>query len=244
VELREFRAELPSTQTEAVRRAREGAFEGTRVVAGRQTAGRGRNDHRWASPDGNLYVSIVCQAPPERRGILPLAVGACLRSDIESRFRVPTVLKWPNDLLVAGPGGARKLAGILVEVVPSPRLGAAAVVGIGINVSAPLSAYPDELRGKVASLSEFMPSAPPLRDLEQLATGAVERAVRALQTPEGAREIVAECRAALHGVGRTATVDARLTGTIRTVGDEGELWLDTPSGAVAIRSGDVVVEEA
>ncbi|MCI4373188.1 MAG: hypothetical protein L3K02_06050, partial [Thermoplasmata archaeon] len=79
---------------------------------------------------------------------------------------------------------------------------------------------------------------------EELAVEAAASAVSALATTQGAADILAECRSALHGVGQPAMVDATVAGVIRSLGDEGELWLDTPSGAVAIRSGDLVVEEA
>ena len=51
-------------------------------------------------------------------------------------------IKWPNDLMAAGPGDDHelKLAGILSEVVSSPRAVSrfpAVVVGIGINVNWP-----------------------------------------------------------------------------------------------------------
>lgn len=244
MELREFRAELPSTQTEAVRHAREGAAAGARVVARRQSAGRGRGDHGWASPEGNLYLSMIFRAPIENRTLLPLAVGARLRSALERRFQVRSVLKWPNDLLVLGNGPPRKLAGILVDAVPSPTLGVAAVVGMGVNVRAASESYPREVRARVVSLGELMPSPPDLMDVEEVAAAAAASAVASVATPSGAAEILGECRSALHGVGLHATVDATLTGVIRTLGEEGELWLDTPSGAVAIRSGDLVVEEA
>ncbi len=244
MELREFRAELPSTQTEAIRRAREGAPEGTRVVAGRQSAGRGRSDHAWSSPEGNLYLSVILRAPDENRALLPLAVGARLRRALDRRYHVPTVLKWPNDLLVLGGATPRKLAGILVDVLPSPSLGAAAVVGIGLNVGAPLEAYPPEVRGRIVGLSELSSPLPTLIEVEEEVASAAESALAAVATLEGTLAILVECRSALHGVGRPATVDRAMRGIIRTLGDEGELWLDTPSGAVAIRSGDVVVEEA
>ncbi|MCI4373187.1 MAG: biotin--[acetyl-CoA-carboxylase] ligase, partial [Thermoplasmata archaeon] len=156
MELREFRAELPSTQTEAARRAREGAPEGTRIVARRQSAGRGRGSHGWSSPEGNLYLSVVFRAPIKNRALLPLAVGARLRAALEARFGVRSVLKWPNDLLVLGNGAPRKLAGILLDAVPSPNLGIAVVVGIGINVAARSVAYAPEVRLRVVSLSELM----------------------------------------------------------------------------------------
>lgn len=243
MELREFRAELPSTQTEAVRRAREGAPEGTRVVARRQTAGRGRGDHRWVSPEGNLYVSLVLRAPNEHRTLLPLAVGSRLRAALARRYLVQSVLKWPNDLLVLGDRPPRKLAGILVDAVGSPTLGVAAVVGIGVNVNAPPESYPEAVRARVVSLSELTPSPPVLEEVEEVAAEAAASALTAVATMAGVSEILSECRSALHGVGRRATVDATLTGIIRALGEEGELWLDTPSGAVAIRSGDLAVEE-
>src|SRR5712692_810856 len=48
-----------STNDEAKPLARAGAPEGTLVWAGEQTAGRGRRGHTWASPPGNLYLSLI-----------------------------------------------------------------------------------------------------------------------------------------------------------------------------------------
>jgi BirA family transcriptional regulator, biotin operon repressor / biotin---[acetyl-CoA-carboxylase] ligase len=243
VELREFREELPSTQAEAIRRARNGAPEGTRIVARRQSEGRGRDGHRWASPEGNLHFSLILRAPAEHRTLLPLAIGARLRSALERQYQARSVLKWPNDLLVLGKGPPRKLAGILVDAVPSPTLGTAAVVGIGVNVGARAEEYPAELRPRVVSLAELSRSKPPLGEVEELTAAAVESAARDLAGPVGATGILAECRAALYAVGRRATVDSTFSGVIRALGEEGELWLDTPTGPVAVRSGDLVVEE-
>jgi BirA family transcriptional regulator, biotin operon repressor / biotin---[acetyl-CoA-carboxylase] ligase len=244
VELREFRTELPSTQIEGIRRAREGAPEGARIVAARQSAGRGRGDHAWASPAGNLYLSLIVRAPSEHRSLLPLAVGARLRAALAGRYGAVCVLKWPNDLLVLGRGSPRKLSGILVDIVPSPTLDVAAVIGIGVNVSAPPEAYSSDLRARVVSLAEITGTSPDLGEVERVTVAAAESAVAAIGSVRGVNKILAECRAALHGVGRRATVDSTLAGTIRTVGEDGELWLDTPSGAVSIRSGDLVVEDA
>jgi BirA family biotin operon repressor/biotin-[acetyl-CoA-carboxylase] ligase len=244
VELREFRAELPSTQTEAMRRAREGAADGTRVVASRQTAGQGRGAHTWVSPPGNLYLSVIVPSPLARISILSLALGSRLRSALSDRYGVLPVLKWPNDLLVPGPQGARKLIGILVDVVPSPTLGTAAVIGVGVNVAAPPSAYPLELRGRVVSLLELVGTAPELAEVEELVVAAIRSALCALATPDGAAEVLVACRDSLYGVGRRATVDSHLTGIIRGVGEDGELLLSTPSGELAVHAGNLVLEEA
>ena len=145
---REWHPEIASTQDRAVALARAGAPAGTRVVAGRQTQGRGRLDHAWASPAGGLYLSLVLPSPPAHETLLPLALGAHLAREIECRYGVALALKWPNDLLwVEGGAPPRKVAGILVDRVPTPTGTWAAVAGIGINVS-PEASLPPGLAGR------------------------------------------------------------------------------------------------
>src|SRR6185436_17462431 len=65
-------ASLPSTNVEAARRAVEGAAEGLCVVAGEQTAGRGRLNRHWVSPKGvGLYFSTVLR-PRLDQSVWPL----------------------------------------------------------------------------------------------------------------------------------------------------------------------------
>jgi BirA family biotin operon repressor/biotin-[acetyl-CoA-carboxylase] ligase len=118
------------------------------VVAGQQTAGRGRRGHRWFSPPGaGLYVSVVL-APATARvdaaratTLLTLAAGVALVEGVEASTGLSADLKWPNDLLVSG----RKLAGILAEGHADT-----VVLGYGINVLA--TAFPPELRSRATSL--------------------------------------------------------------------------------------------
>jgi len=91
---------------------------GSIVIAEHQTAGRGRQEHRWEAPPGTaLLVSFVLAPNP----LLSLAVGVAAAEACDQGVR----LKWPNDLLLGG----RKVGGILVEASP-----AKAVCGIGINL--------------------------------------------------------------------------------------------------------------
>lgn len=241
---REAYDELPSTQDRAIELARAGAEEGTRVVARRQTEGRGRLDHPWVSPRGGLYLSIVLAAPDSSSLLLPLALGARLLASFRSRYGVPVAIKWPNDLLVLAAGRPpRKLGGILVDRVASPTLGMAAVAGIGLNVTLARAAVPPELVGYVASLGEFVGPVPELPALEAEVSAIALDAARSLRTPDGPASAVRLCREMLYGVGRWATVDGRLRGRIVGLGDDGELWLDAGTGRVAIRAGDLRVEE-
>lgn len=126
---------LGSTNDEAKRLARAGAEAGTLVWAREQTAGRGRRGRAWASPPGNLYLSLVqrpdCTADRAAQlgFVAALAVGDALRPLCD------TACKWPNDVLAGG----RKIAGILLELETGARgVPAFVVVGVGVNlVSAP-----------------------------------------------------------------------------------------------------------
>ena len=124
--------------------AGQGAADGTMVWAQRQTAGRGRLGRRFASPPGNLYVSVVLRpavapaAAPQLSFIAAVALAEAARAVLPARAVVS--VKWPNDVLVDG----RKVAGILLEAATTPA-GALdfVVVGIGVNVTShpPNTAY-------------------------------------------------------------------------------------------------------
>jgi len=241
---REFYDTIASTQDRALELARDGAPEGTRVVARRQARGRGRLERSWESPDGGLYCSVVLPRPSEHAGLLPLTIGARLTSALHERFALPLALKWPNDILVGEPGQPmRKLSGILADEVASPTLGRAVVAGVGVNVRLDRATVPSALRERVASLDEYLSPAPTLDEVETIVVNSAIGAVRWLSSPEGAGPARDLCRKWLYGVGRPVTVDGQPAGTLERLGDEGELWLTTSSDRVSIWAGDVRVEE-
>ena len=141
-----------STNDEALRRARAGAPHGAAVAAVRQTLGRGRRGHVWVSPPGGLYLSVVLRPGVARECLCAIPVAAGLGALDACRALGATTprLKWPNDLVVPGPGGACKLGGILVELCLGSQpggsgtaadgvagVGDAAVCGIGVNLTRP-----------------------------------------------------------------------------------------------------------
>lgn len=126
--------ESPSTNAALAARARAGEPPGLVLVAEHQSAGRGRLDRVWVTPPrAALTFSLLvspAEVPPARWPWLPLLAGLGVVDGVRHATAVETSLKWPNDVL-AGPD---KVAGILVERVERPA-GAAAVVGVGLNVS-------------------------------------------------------------------------------------------------------------
>ncbi|SEM04304.1 biotin--[acetyl-CoA-carboxylase] ligase [Nonomuraea pusilla] len=118
-----------STNADLARAAREGAPEGTVLVAESQEAGRGRLGRTWSAPPrSGLTFSILLRpsVPVAAQGWLSLLYGVAAASAVRRLAEVDVRLKWPNDLLV----GERKIAGILAE-----RADDAVVIGMGLNVS-------------------------------------------------------------------------------------------------------------
>ncbi|HIE54675.1 MAG TPA: biotin--[acetyl-CoA-carboxylase] ligase, partial [Chromatiaceae bacterium] len=101
-----------STQDIADLLARQGAGEGTVVLAEEMTMGRGRLGRRWFARPGGLWFTIILR-PEHVRGLhlLSLALGLSVVRALESLLGLRTGLKWPNDVLYSG----KKLAGVLVE---------------------------------------------------------------------------------------------------------------------------------
>jgi len=122
-------AALPSTMDAARTSARDGAPDGTVVVARQQTQGRGRHGRDWFSPEGNLHASILLRPglSPARLSELGFVVALAAADAVDAVLqRGRARLKWPNDVLLDG----AKIAGILVEIVEDN----AAIIGIGLNI--------------------------------------------------------------------------------------------------------------
>ena len=139
-----FYSSIGSTNDAAASLASEGAV----VIAGEQTAGRGRRGRVWFSPPGSgLYVSVVLEPararsdPLRATTLLTIAAGVAIAEGIDASAGLAVDLKWPNDVYVS----ERKLAGILAEATHDT-----VVLGYGINLSA--ASYPAELRDRATSL--------------------------------------------------------------------------------------------
>lgn len=145
---------LASTSDTASALAADGAADGTAVVAGRQTAGRGRRGRVWDSPPGTgLYLSVVLRG--RQSPVVTLLAGVAVAEAVRRTAGVAADLKWPNDVVAPPPAGAvfggRKIAGVLTEALPGTDGGDdAAVVGVGVNVRD--RPFPPELAGRAAAL--------------------------------------------------------------------------------------------
>ncbi len=229
--------QLTSTNDIAQAFAEAGAPEGTAVLAGEQTGGRGRLGRRWASPPGGLWLSVVLRPSPPatewpRFGF---AASVAATSAIEAVTQIPVRLKWPNDLIVEG----RKLGGVLVEAT-----GAYVVVGIGINVNVRRDLLPPEIRPVATSLLEWVGHPVDLVELTQEVLRALERYYQLVQDDPHA--VLEQWKVRSVTLGRQVRVidsAQAFEGVAESVDDQGALIVRTDTGLRRVFASDVSVRE-
>ena len=233
--------ETDSTNAEGFRRA--AALTGpTWIIAGLQTAGRGRRARPWASPSGNFHGTLVLKPhePAETVALRSFAAALALRDALVQVTGLPDSfrLKWPNDVLCNG----GKIAGILLESQglggPEPVL----CIGIGVN----LIAAPDASQvepGAVPPVSLWQDTGlrvAPEAFLDALAP-AYARWEEAF-TSQGFAALRTEWLAHAARLGqpiRARTGSQTREGVFETVDDNGNLILRMSHGPVAIPAAEV-----
>ncbi|MBN2240033.1 MAG: biotin--[acetyl-CoA-carboxylase] ligase [Dehalococcoidales bacterium] len=120
-----------STNEIAIQESHQGASEGTVVIAGEQTRGRGRLSRSWLTPEGNIALSVLLYPHKSilHSLIMMASLGVCYA--IEGVTGLVTQIKWPNDVLING----RKVCGILIESDVRKDKVKYSVIGIGLNVN-------------------------------------------------------------------------------------------------------------
>ena len=247
---------IDSTNTELMRRARNGQCEPTLLVAEQQTAGRGRLGRVWQSDVGaSLMMSLGLPLAPLDWSGLSLAVGVSVAESLQPTLpplqpgQPPRIgLKWPNDLWLSGD---RKLGGILVETAsfvapqaahPTTAHGTTTryvVVGIGINV---LPRSGEGMSMPPGSLQDVEPGL----DAPAALLRIVPPLVAMLQGFEACGFAPVQPRFAARDVlqGRPVTLSDGQTGTAHGVGEDGALLVHTAQGMQAVTSAEISVRPA
>ena len=236
--------ECDSTNARLLTLAENGAPSGSVLVALHQSAGRGRRGRSWLSAPGDSLTFSVLWRFPEHTSIggLSLAVGVALARAVEN-FEVPGVaLKWPNDVLVGEK--QKKLAGVLIELVPGSPC--SAVIGIGVNLRLPQH-MPADLRERATALGDCgiaMPAisvllARLLSELHAVLVGFASAGFSAWKDEWLKRNAYAGTRVCVLSE-FAKDIEGRCIG----VDDDGALLLETATGLQRIISGDVSVRQA
>jgi BirA family biotin operon repressor/biotin-[acetyl-CoA-carboxylase] ligase len=137
---------VDSTNTVLKNHAEDGAKEGNVIIAMKQTAGRGRLERKFYSPNNTgIYMSILFRPnlECEKATLFTTAAALAVAKAIRETVCYEANIKWVNDVLMDG----KKVCGILTEgkIDPSSGKMGYVVLGIGINVMEPEGGFPDDI---------------------------------------------------------------------------------------------------
>jgi BirA family biotin operon repressor/biotin-[acetyl-CoA-carboxylase] ligase len=230
---------IDSTNTEALKQAREGAYEGACVIARQQTAGRGRQGRSWVSPmDAGLYVSVVLRPKLDAKylPLITLATAVAVFETLAELGLTPEI-KWPNDVLL----NEKKICGILAETAETEQ-GLAIVVGVGINVTS--NSFPPELGDTATSIEGELNIPVTFSDLESTLLRQFDNWYSKLCDEDGPTAVVTEwSKRSSYANGKNVRVSLTgnsVSGATNGLEPDGALRVVTADGAIHIvHAGDV-----
>jgi BirA family biotin operon repressor/biotin-[acetyl-CoA-carboxylase] ligase len=228
---------VTSTMKVARNLARDGAPEGTVVIAEKQTTGRGRLGRVWLTPKGNLAISIILR--PELNDLPRLIMIASLAviRGIETVTGLKAQIKWPNDVLIKN----KKVCGILIESEIKNDNVSFTIIGMGINTSLNPGEFP-EIQSHITSLKHELGNGVSTVDLCCSVLNELEKLY--LSTKAGA-PIHSEWVEHMETIGKLVQVkvgDSVEQGIAETVTEDGNLVLRHADGShINIAFGDVTI---
>ena len=224
---------IDSTNTYARELAEKNSVSGLVILAEQQTGGRGRRGKSWVSPfAANIYLSIVWDFEQGAEALegLSLAVGVAVRRALIAHGVQGVKLKWPNDIYVE----QKKLGGILLEMIGDPAGHCSVVIGVGLNVSMPVSqasAIDQDWTDVATELQDKLPAR------NKLAAELISEILPLLSTfqEQGFAAYRDEWQAADAFYGQPAVISTpkqSTAGIVKGVGINGALRLELDSGNI------------
>ncbi len=228
---------LDSTMTAGRKEARRGAVEGTVVIAEEQTAGRGRRERIWLSPQGGIALSIILRPTMTRLPSLIMIASLAVVYSIKDVTGLKAQIKWPNDVLIKN----RKVCGILIENGIRGEKVDYSVIGIGINVNLRLPNFP-EIQPIATSLSDETGKSVSRLEMTRHLLTEFERLYLLLQKGGSVYEQWCDNLVTLGKKVTVKTGKATLEGIAEAVDRDGSLLLRKPDGSLErIVAGDVTL---
>jgi len=230
---------LTSTMVVAKREAQRGAAEGTVIIAGEQTLGKGRMKRTWVSPRGNIALSIILYPGVVYLPSLIMVASLAVACSIEAVTGLKSQIKWPNDVLIDG----KKVCGILIENGVMGNKVDYAIIGVGLNVNLKVSHFP-EILPFATSLSDELGKSVSLLEVTRRLLAEMERLYLTLPTEES---VYQEWRESLVTLGKKVRVrwgDTTYDGIAESVARDGSLLLRHSDGNLTkIVAGDVTLRD-
>ena len=230
---------LSSTMEIARQEARQGAVEGTVVIADEQTGGRGRLKRAWLTPKGNIALSTILYPSVSCLPSLIMLASLAVVHSIKAATGLESQIKWPNDVLING----KKVCGILIESDVQRNKVNYAIIGIGINVNLRITDFP-EIQLIATSLSNELGREVSRLSVIRYLLAEVERLYLALSAGGSLYE---EWRNSLVTLGKKVRVAAGETtheGVAESVARDGSLLLRGLDGNLTrIVAGDISLHD-
>jgi BirA family biotin operon repressor/biotin-[acetyl-CoA-carboxylase] ligase len=238
--------------------ALQGAEEGMVVLTDSQTAGKGRQGHRWVDMAGYSALSSTILQPLFPLHLLVMIAALAVVDAIADICGIVATIKWPNDVLIGG----RKVAGILIETSHDHLGHLVAILGIGVNVNGRTTQFIEATSEPQSETSRLAATATTLeeecgnevsreaflayllRRLEPQYLALQQEAQTLPMTPSSISRLIREqWRNQLSTLGRTIQVrqgSTILSGVAEDVNENGELLLRCHSSErISISWGDV-----
>ena len=219
------------------------------ITANEQTAGRGRQNNTWWTGQGTLALSMLLDAKqhnlsPQTSAQLSLGIGYAAmralrliveeilsRSPDNAEISVPNIeIRWPNDVYI----NDRKITGILIEAPNMHHI----VIGIGVNTNNTAADAPEEIRDKIATLSDVLGQK---IDQHHFIFLLCREIMAVLQYfPSLLPQLIEQVEQNLHQVGKIVNISREnemITGECLGLNADGSLRVLTESGEKSVVSG-------
>lgn len=237
-----YQEEVKSTNSVAKSEARQGAKEGTIIVAGEQVGGKGRLGREYFCPPGGIWFSVILRPDmkPAFASQLNFVSVISLAKTIDELTDLVPEVKWPNDVLING----KKVSGILTEMSAEIDQINYLIPGIGINLNIALDEFPSDLKNKATSIQEESGEQISKLDFFLLLLEKLEEEYFKLQK-EGFEKIIEDWKEYNITLGNEVTVTSNsevLTGQAVDIDKEGSLLVELPNGTTEkVVAGDVTL---
>ncbi len=229
----QYYPQIDSTNERALALVRDGAPNGSLIVADEQTRGRGRMGRIWYAPRGTaLMFSYILHPRVEALSFIGMMAALAVCESVEGLGVQGAGIKWPNDVQVDG----LKLCGVLPEASWQGERLLGVALGIGVNVRVDFAATPFD--GSAISLNDIIGKVDRVRLLarlvERLDFWAARLEADALFEAWRSRLVMLGKRV------RVANSTGSVTGTAEGVERQGALLLRDDSGILhRMIAGDI-----
>lgn len=209
----------------------------TVLIAGQQTAGKGRRGKEWAgAPVGQaLYISVLFHSMKVADiGFLPLLCGVAAARTMGAGAGV----KWPNDIVLGG----KKLCGILCESKLAGER-AQVVCGFGFNLNQPAAFFAQNHLEHATSLFAHTGQSASWQDTALALIAHLDQLVAGYKTGTG-EDILQEYTARCVNIGRKVQVLKDGGNTLATavaVSSDGSLICKKDGETFAVYAGEASV---